>query len=319
MHDATIFVSIASYRDRLCTDTIQSLFDQSKNPQRIYVGVCQQGEEECGHGGSHVRKIKMDAEDAQGPAYARYLCSLLYRGEDYYFQIDSHCLFVRHWDEKILTIMEQARRQSPKPILSHYPRDFSDYHVDPDPDSFITVMRKVHKNPHGIITFGGAEFQDPTPTLYRSVLIGAGFLFVPGSFLKEVPFDPHLPHLFTGEEILLTLRAFTHGWDVFTPNQNILYHYYTREGEPKFWDWGRKPTDAEWKVKIMTGVAHPSDKKYIEDDIVRQSMDVYGMGTQRSMDEFYQMFPIQEGHLWWVVFVIICTVSVVCAIVLIMK
>ena len=31
------------------------------------------------------------------------------------------------------------------------------------------------------------------------------------SLIREVPFDPHLEHLFNGEEILFSARAWTHG------------------------------------------------------------------------------------------------------------
>jgi Glycosyltransferase (GlcNAc) len=39
----------------------------------------------------------------------------------------------------------------------------------------------------------------------------AGFMFYAGHMLLEVPFDPHLPYLFDGEEILYSARLWTHG------------------------------------------------------------------------------------------------------------
>ena len=39
------------------------------------------------------------------------------------------------------------------------------------------------------------------------------------SLLREVPFDPHLEHLFNGEEILFSARAWTHG--VCAPAQQL--------------------------------------------------------------------------------------------------
>jgi hypothetical protein len=38
----TIFVSIASYRDRMCSRTLSSLYAEAKNPSHVYVGICQQ-------------------------------------------------------------------------------------------------------------------------------------------------------------------------------------------------------------------------------------------------------------------------------------
>ena len=38
----TIFVSIASYRDKICTTTLSNLYKQATFPERVYVGICQQ-------------------------------------------------------------------------------------------------------------------------------------------------------------------------------------------------------------------------------------------------------------------------------------
>src|SRR5690348_6814047 len=38
----TIFISIASYRDSECSDTIDSIFNNAKYPENIYLGICEQ-------------------------------------------------------------------------------------------------------------------------------------------------------------------------------------------------------------------------------------------------------------------------------------
>ena len=54
--------------------------------------------------------------------------------------------------------------------------------------------------------------------------VAAGFFVAPSSFLAEMPFDPFLPWVFMGEEIMLSTRFFTHGYDIFAPSENILAH-----------------------------------------------------------------------------------------------
>ncbi len=39
-----IFISIASYRDPLCIKTIKSIFKQSKEPDKIRIGLCIQND-----------------------------------------------------------------------------------------------------------------------------------------------------------------------------------------------------------------------------------------------------------------------------------
>ena len=38
----TIFVSVASFRDDECKDTIADMYAKAKDPNNVYVGVCQQ-------------------------------------------------------------------------------------------------------------------------------------------------------------------------------------------------------------------------------------------------------------------------------------
>ena len=59
--------------------------------------------------------------------------------------------------------------------------------------------------------------------------------YVP-AFLKEVPFDPYLPWIFMGEEILLSACLWTAGYDIFSPTTNVVGHIYFRRHKPKFWE-----------------------------------------------------------------------------------
>ena len=142
----TIFVSIPSYRDPQCADTLFDLFEKAACPFRIYVGVCQQNHPimdrdilteykkrvQKHHGvhdfSSQIRVLKMDYTQAKGPVYARALIEQnLYRGEKYYLMIDSHTMFTTHWDQTCIRLWKQCRQWSPKPILTAYPPDFKPY------------------------------------------------------------------------------------------------------------------------------------------------------------------------------------------------
>jgi hypothetical protein len=45
-----------------------------------------------------------------------------------------------------------------------------------------------------------------------------------------------------GEEISMSARLWTSGYDIFSPTVNVLNHYYVRRHYPKFWEsvnrWG---------------------------------------------------------------------------------
>ncbi len=45
--------------------------------------------------GDHIRSITVPFADAKGPTNARHMAASLYRGEDYFMQIDSHTTFIQ--------------------------------------------------------------------------------------------------------------------------------------------------------------------------------------------------------------------------------
>jgi hypothetical protein len=55
-------------------------------------------------------------------------------------------------------------------------------------------------------------------------------------FLREVPFDPFLPWIFMGEEIIMSTRLWTAGYDIFSPSRSVVGHIYVRRHKPKFWE-----------------------------------------------------------------------------------
>jgi Glycosyltransferase (GlcNAc) len=73
-------------------------------------------------------------------------------------------------------------------------------------------------------------------TLRFSPVIGAGYFVGHSSFLQEVPFDPFLPWIFMGEEIIMSSRLWTSGYDMFSPAQAVVGHIYFRRHQPKFWE-----------------------------------------------------------------------------------
>jgi hypothetical protein len=68
--------------------------------------------------------------------------------------------------------------------------------------------------------------QPPGPL--RSYFWAAGFSFGPAAWLLEVPYCPHLPHLFFGEEAYMLARMVTRGWQVWAPSMALLFHQWER-------------------------------------------------------------------------------------------
>lgn len=279
--DATIFVSVASYRDPDCMSTLQSMFENADNPGRIVAGVCEQntsdGKELCLPAGfawhDNVRRISLPHREAKGPTYARFLCSTLYRGERYFCQIDSHTRFVKGWDAKAVAMLQRCG--SDKAVLTHYPHDWKNASVDSVP-----ALCKATFDGNGVPTFEAVTL--PRSTKPRPVpFTSGGFVFGPGRMVRDVPYDPNLPHLFQGEEILYSARLWTSGYDFFTPTQNLVFHNYYRKSSPKYWDdldYGSTQKRTLAKVhKLLTGQLPDYD---------------FGMGEERDLQEYWEFAGI---------------------------
>lgn len=303
----SIFVSIASYRDPECVNTLIDLFLKAKYPGRVFVGICQQNADEdvdCMDEvlepfADNIRVIRISHFDAQGPMYARAIIEQsLYYGEMFYLQIDSHMLFTQDWD--VICINQLAMCPSERPILTTYPNDFDRItrrHV---------ILPNGLKQPIGSVTptfIRFREFHDrlgfveqekenfhiepqlPQPSLFWA----AGFSFTLGELISQVPYDPNCPFLFVGEEMGMSMRYFTHGWDFFAPGVNIVYHLMKRTYRNTFWE---QVYQKNCVVDDKTRMARKQQEAFAvtrTTDLVQGKLafnDPYGLGQERSIRDW---------------------------------
>ena len=227
----TIFVSVASFRDQECGATVASLFAGASHPDRVFVGICQQNKdvaESCLPPNfsrqAQVRVLTLPHTAARGPAWARHLVSTQFKGEDFYFQVDSHTRFEPGWDVKLIAML---KKHPGKCVLSHYPPAH-----EHGKQQSVPALCKSKWGADGLPTM---DSKYVVPDGRRVPFTAGGMLFMPRRAVEEVPFDPALPDLFQGEEILYSARLYTQGWDVHTPTENVVSHHYTRSDAPKVW------------------------------------------------------------------------------------
>jgi UDP-GlcNAc:polypeptide alpha-N-acetylglucosaminyltransferase len=243
---------------------------------------------------------------ARGPTFGRYYGMLMYRGEHYLFMMDSHNRFVTHWDDKIVRMYKGLPTE--KGVLSHYPEGWNnpdDGQTNQPLDGRSTTtylctakfIAEGFPRLDGFVVHRGAK---PRPQPWAA----AGFLFADAKIISEIPFDPNLNYIFDGEEILYSVRMWTHGWDIFSPNENIMYHYYYRTKAKKFWallpsDWTTHRDRALQRIQFLLNVTHPNTGKRVipidtKDPWVRKDLNKYGLGTQRSLAEYYNWAGIDH-------------------------
>jgi len=288
-HQPTIFVQIASYRDPELGWTVKDLFAKAEHPERITVGICQQcfpaKDKDCMvEPSAQVRIVNALPSESLGVCWARAAVQTLFQDQDYVLMIDSHMRFIPHWDTALID--ELARCPSPKAFLSTYPAGYKppdQLQQDPRP----TVLRAKPFNEQGDIRFDGETLEGLRPEKpLRTVFLAAGFIFAPGKFVREVPYDPYI--YFDHEEITLAVRAFTHGWDIYSPPGTFLYHYYhePHKGETRalHWsdnrDWGELQKASRARYDYLLADLAPENPEALQD------INKYGLGSVRSVREF---------------------------------
>ena len=277
--EPTIFVSIPSFRDHECADTLADLFAKADRPQNIYVGTCEQNlelGEACVDGrlGAHaarVRRILLNATEARGPTYARYLASSLYRGESFYLQLDSHNRFVRGWDARLLR-MHAALPDPDRAVISTYPVGWTDEH-----NATLTPVMCISRFGEDGMVILHSNWEPPTDAPREQPFIAAGFLFAPGRAILDCPLDPDLPELFHGEELLYSVRLWTHGYRFWAPSENVLFHHYQRPDMKQWWS-----RDAAWSVRQVA--THAKVQLLLAGGLPGYR---YGFGRARSLQQYW--------------------------------
>lgn len=292
----SIFISIASYRDPVLIQTIESAISNAKNPGDLYFGVVAQDLKRDMPDLSkynNMSVIQMHPKEARGAGFARDKAISLFDGQDYFLQIDSHTLFEKDWDEIVISELEKAKTiaNNSKVLLSYFPPPFhieSGKHISivkgdkkqlPYPTTQKPILNKRQE-----WTAERVEFKDKERKLPElSTTILGGFIFANAELIKEIPYDPEIS--FFGEELCFAVRAWTRGWDIYSPSKNIAYHFYFRGEYKKIWkdknirkiSWSEvEEISKEKQKKVLCGI----------------EQGIYGAGSERSLEDFEKLVGI---------------------------
>jgi len=274
-----------------------------------------------------VRALYVNETESLGPAVARYHASKLWGGETYFVQVDSHLEFTTDWDSKYIA-EAQAAKSYPKAVLSAYPPGFGDYGDGPFRESLGAKLCSCEFSTNAVeqqiirVNMGGSYHKaDSRPK--QIPFMAAGFFFARSELLVDMPFDPVLPWCFMGEEIALSMRAWTSGWNIYAPRKNLIAHQYRpgRMGLPKFWGtvgrlFGEPGPGINTKLqrrmlmRVKNLVGYPEANKenmnQRDDSNILLEIDHYGMGKARTREAYLEFAGIDPQkqtckHLAWCV------------------
>ena len=241
----TILIHLPAYRDPELVPTIKDALDKAKYSKRIHFGICRQFCEEDGF--DNVDEYRDDKrfhimdvpyKEAEGLPWARaQINEKLLTNQDYILQLDSHHRFAQDWDETLLEMHGDLEAKGYKPILAAYLPLYTPYN-DPNGRSMEPWQQQFASfYPHGTIfirpsLLHGWETMTEPP---MSRFLSGHFCFARAEWAKEIKHDPEI--YFSGEELNLTVRSYTHGYDMFHPHKLVIWHSTMREERAGMLKW----------------------------------------------------------------------------------
>mmetsp|Transcript_27419 Transcript_27419/g.80644 ORF Transcript_27419/g.80644 Transcript_27419/m.80644 type:complete len:488 (-) Transcript_27419:360-1823(-) len=317
--ERTIFVSLASYRDYHCRITLESIFSRAAHPERIRVAVVDQTKEGdipcsipttpcnrdpkqvlCKHR-EQIDVYQMAAELAVGPVFARHICNRFYRGEFYAMQMDAQVLFAMDWDRNI--IQQHDLTEDEMAVLSSSLTS-AEIGLNSAGEALTTdrpVVCETHFYGRGDLIHLDTGSQPD----FKPMKVGfpelqpfwsAAFSFGRGHFLVNVPYDMYQPMIFSGEEISMTVRAFSMGYDFFSLGKSVCFHVFAtgenkekRKSVPLFWENENHYEEidedlSDNSMKRLIGIIKMTDLNVHAWNHVG---NMYGLGKARDVSRFF--------------------------------
>jgi hypothetical protein len=286
-----IFVQIASYRDPELLPTIRDCINKSKYPENLTFGICwQRDETESMEEFTNDERFKIldyHWTESKGLCWARSEIQKLWEGEEYTMQLDSHHRFLQDWDVELIDMMNMV--ESEKPIITSYagmyrPSDNQLLNIEPYRmvASNFTPGGTILFRPHGIPNWQTLE--KPIPARF----VSGHFFFTIGKHCEEYKYDPNI--YFAGDEISLSIRSYTLGYDLFHPHKTVVWHEYTREGRTKHWtDFNQENKNNGIVEKQWWEMDNDSKRRLrhmLQEEDNNIDLGIYGLGDVRTHKDY---------------------------------
>lgn len=101
-----------------------------------------------------------------------------------------------------------------------------------------------------------------------------------------------------GEEIIMSSRLWTAGYDIFSPNENVVGHIYVRRHKPKFWESVHRafsngvhnPLQMLVLERVKYQLGYPeAARDMLRVKSVLTAVEQYSMGTVRPLEDYLRM------------------------------
>lgn len=289
-----ILIHLPAYREPELVPTIKSALENAEFPERLVFGICRQFNPEDGF--DNVDEFRNDKRfkikdipylEAKGLPYARAVINEeLLDDEEFVVQLDSHHRFSKNWDSTLIEWYYTLKADGYNPLICGY---LPYYNPFKDPEQRVQepwLSEAASFYPHGTIFIrptgipNWRELDKPFPARFLS----GHFAFGPNKWAKDVRHDPNI--FFSGEELNLSVRSFTHGYDMFHPHRTIIWHATMREERSGMlvWDDQSKRGESMWHTQQDIGRSRIRQLIGVEEG--GHDLTGYELGTVRTVRDY---------------------------------
>lgn len=186
--------------------------------------------------------------------------------------------------------------ENPFAIITVYPKS-TEHQNNPDSDQKLQLMCKSRietQDKDSMVQYAAPIWLDkktvPKPRLMSQ--LAGGFNFGSCKQAKEIRNDPYTPYLFHGEEYSRAARLWTHGYDFYTPSEDVVFHWYEKRKVVWERDWNQRyivQQSSKRRIRYCLGL--PVTKE----DFDRTDLDQFLIGNKRTMaqwQEFTRIDPL---------------------------
>jgi hypothetical protein len=255
--DKKIFVSCPTLDDTEYPISISNAFNSAKNPSRIFFGTAYSTDfknkkkyeilkKSINGYKENIRINLLNYSKDIGVGYGRLSSMNLYNNEDYVLQVDAHCLWKQDWDEILISLYEDAKKEInyEKILLTGYMPYYKYYDINDRKIVNTWHLRYPFMTGDTLLHFGypwnvlpgwrDTEMYNVYPEIKDKFLptpkISAGFNFGGPEFAKEYNKIIPFPFRFFEEELIMTIELLSLGFCPTYINGDIpIAHLYSSD------------------------------------------------------------------------------------------
>lgn len=289
-----ILVHLPAYREPELVPTIKDALKNAEFPERIHFGICRQYNPEDNF--DNVDEFRNDPRfkihdmlftEAKGLPYARAVINdTLLTDEEFVLQLDSHHRFDTNWDTTLIKWYNQMKDEGYNPLLCGYLPYYNPFNDPADRVLEPWLSEAACFYPHGTIFIrptGIPNWKSLTKP-FPARFISGHFCFGPNKWARDVRHDADI--YFSGEEINLTVRSFTYGYDLFHPHRPIIWHATMREERNGMLVWDdqyKRKNDMWWRQQ---DIGRSKIRQLLRTENNGFDLTGYDLGTVRTLRDY---------------------------------